>query len=193
MPNCAQISANLALAACQNSAVGLESELVLINRDDIDFAGSTVTGNVISALVLKSGKTGFLYTSEKNAFEGDSPLNKGTYKTGFNHQLVLRAFLKAQLTKDQINALAKTKVVAVVKNKDNVSGETKFEVYGWENGLELNDLSAPTTDGDGVIYTITLGTGENQRESELPKSFYTTSVTATETAFEALYTPSNNG
>lgn len=187
MPNCAQLSKNLALAACQNSAPGLEAELLLINFDDVDRTQSVVTGNVISDLILKTGKTGYHYTSEKNAFEGDSPLNKGTYRTGFNHSLILRAFLKNQNVKDEINALAKSRFIAVTKNKDTVSGETKFEVYGWENGLELSDLSAPTTDGDGVIYTITIATGENQRESELPKSFYKTSVDATQTAYEALY------
>lgn len=190
MPNCAQLSKNLILADCQNSTPGLESELVLINFDDVDRSESVVTGNVISDLILKETKKGFLYTSEKNAFEGDSPLNKGTYRTGFNHSLILRAFLKSQLTKDEINALAKTRVIAVAKNKDTAISETKYEVYGWENGLELNDLSAPTTDGDGVIYTITLGTGENQRESELPKSFYKESAAATETAYKSLYSAS---
>lgn len=189
MPKCAQLSKNLALAACQNSTPGLESELVLINFDDVDRSASEVTDNVISDLILKESKTGFLYTSEKNAFEGDSPLNKGTYRTGFNHSLVIRAFVKSQDAKDEINAMARCKFIGVAKNKDTASGETKYEVYGWDNGLELNDLSAPTNDGDGIIYTITLGTGENQRESELPKSFYKTDLSSTEKAFEALYKP----
>lgn len=190
--NCAKIAKNLTLAACQNSGVGLCNELVLINYDDVDRASCTVTGNVISALTLKSSKTGYLYTSERNAFEGDSPLNKGTYKTGFTHQITGRIFLKSQDAKNEMNALANARVIAVVKNQDNISGETRFEVYGWDSGLVLTDFSAPTTDGDGVIYNFTLSTDDNQRENELPKSFYSTSEAATQTAYEALYTPSSN-
>ena len=188
MGKCGQISNNLELAACENSAPGLDNELVLINFDDVDRSGSTVNGNVISALVLKDGKNGYHYTTERNGFDGDSPLNKGTYKTGFNHQIVARVFLRSQKNKDEINALAASRVIAVVKNNDTVNAETKYEVYGWDTGLVLNDFSAPTTDGDGIIYTLTLGTDENQRENQLPKSFYKESLAATETAFKALYT-----
>ena len=44
-------------ASCENPIVrGLESDGVIINRSDIDFSACTVSGNTISALVLKSGK-----------------------------------------------------------------------------------------------------------------------------------------
>ena len=188
--NCGNISNNLVLAACANSLAAIEADIVLINFDDVDRDSSTVSDGVLSSLVLKSSKYGYRYTSHKNAFEATVALNKGTYINSFVHGAVVRVFTKTQDAKDELNKLANGKVIAIVKNSDSQNDETKYEVYGWENGLVMSDLQAASTDADGVLYTFNLSSDDNARESQLPLSYYGTSLSATETALEALiYTP----
>ena len=52
----------------------------------------------------------------------------------------------------------------------------------------MTALDAPSTDGDGVIYTVTLNSDEVSREGQLPLSFFAESLTATEAALAALIT-----
>lgn len=184
--SCSKISNNLVLAACKNSLAAIEADIVLINFDDVDRDSSSVTGNVLSTLALKSSTYGYRFTSHKNAFEATVALNKGTYLNSFVHGAVARVFTKTQDAKDQLNKLANGKVIAIVKNSDNQNDETKYEVYGWDNGLVMSDLQAASTDADGVLYTFNLSSDDNARESQLPLSYFSTTLAATETALESL-------
>lgn len=184
--NCGNLSKNLVLAACKNSLASIEADIILLNFDEVDRDASSLSGNVLSTLTMKTSQFGYRYTSHKNAFEATVALNKGTYINSFVHGAVVRVFSKSQNTKDELNKLANGKVIAIVKNSDSQNDETKYEVYGWENGLVMSDLQAASTDADGVLYTFNLSSDDNARESQLPLSFYSTSLEATETALESL-------
>lgn len=184
MIDCGKISANLTLASCNVSTVAVEPEVILLNHADIDEV--TEADGVISAIVLKEGANGYKYSTFRNGVEGTVGVNVSTYVTRFTHQLLIRVFSKTQEIKDQLNALANGRVVAIVKNASNESEEVKYEVYGKDNGLIVTDLQAVTTDADGIVYAVTLASGENAYESQLPASFYATSLEQTETTIEAL-------
>ena len=184
--NCAKIATNLALTSCQASASGLEKTIILANFEDIDREATQVENGVCSEFVLKNGASAYEYTSEKNAFEGNSPLAKKTYRNMFDHSVLCRVFNKTQQVKTELNALANGKGVAIVKNVDVHNDETRSEIYGFDSGLEMSALDAPTTDADGVQYNFTLASGDNAKESQLPLSFYAGSLEATETAIKAL-------
>lgn len=189
--NCSRISKNLVLAACANAVAGIEPEIILINKADI--ASVEVADGVVSEITLNSGLYASKYQSAKNAFEATVALNKGTYMNSFNHGVVCRVFSREQDTKNELNKLANAKVVAIVKNLDANNDETKYEVYGLESGLVMTDLQFASTDGDGIVYTFNLGSDDNARESELPASFFDTSLAATETALAALLPTPNPG
>lgn len=184
--NCGKISANAMLAKCGASTPAVKGRIILMNFDDIDVAGSTVTDGVLSALVMKNNAKGYAWETHDRAVEVNSPLAPKTYYNVFEHNLVVRVFDKTQEIKDQINALAYGRVVAIVENRSNANAETHYEVYGWDSGLIMTAQDSPSTDGDGVIYTITLNSDENSQESQLPLSFYTGDLATTETAIEAL-------
>lgn len=185
--NCSRISKNLVLAACTNAVAGIEPEIILLNKADIDSVA--LESGVLSEITLKDAVYGVKYTSAKNAFEATVALNKGTYMNSFTHGVVCRVFSREQQTKDELNRLANAKVVAIVKNLDAHNDETKYEVYGLESGLVMTDLQFASTDGDGVVYTFNLGSDDNARESELPASFYKESLATTEAALTALLAP----
>lgn len=186
MKDCSKISKDLTLAACGSSSVAIEADIVLLRRADIDIEESAVDGNIASAIVLKDGKYGVRVTGEDNSFETDATLNSGAYRNSFVHKVVFRSFVKSQDIKDELNALANDRVVAIVKNLDNRSGETKYEVYGWNGGLKMSDFASPSTDTDGVVYNYTLQSSDNAREGQLPLSFYAGSIDATEKAIQSL-------
>ncbi|MEG2772237.1 MAG: hypothetical protein RR960_07835, partial [Alistipes sp.] len=102
-------------------------------------------------LVLKAGKKAFKSSSLKNAFEADSPLAKGTYRNLFDHKVMCRIFDKTQAIKGVVNDLANAKVVLIVRNIDPKNPETRREIYGFDSGLEMAELTAPSTDGDGIV------------------------------------------
>jgi len=193
--NCGNLSKNLMLAACRNSVAAIDADIILFNFDEIDKGECTVTGNVCSEFVMKTGKYGYQYKGHRNSFEATVALNKGTYVNSFDHGLVMRVFDRSQDIKNELIKLAGSKVVAMVRNLDPSNDTTKYEIYGYDNGLVMTDLQFASTDGDGVLASFNLGEDDGVHESQLPLSFYVTSITATETARTALIytTPSTSG
>lgn len=182
--DCGKISANLSLAKCGASSIGIHPEVILINHSDIESV--TEEDGIVSALVLKDGTFAYKYETYKNAVEAASPINKGTYITRFQHQVVYRSFIKTQEIKDQLNALANGKVVAIIKNISMDSDETKYEIYGLDNGLVMTDLQTASNDADGIVYAVTLSSEDNALEGALPASFFVTDLETTEQAINAL-------
>lgn len=188
MSSCSKISKNLVLAACDHASnPALEPEAILLNIDDIDKGESTVTGGVISALEMLGSAKGYRWVSARNGIDANATLVRGTYRNAYQHQVVVRVFEKTQDEKDQINKLTGARVVAIVKNVDRKNVATKYEVYGWENGLELTDFQAPTTDTDGIVGTVTLQSSDNTPESMIPMSLYATSEAATDALVAGLW------
>lgn len=186
--DCSKINANLAMASCRNSVAGIKGWAILINFDDWAAATKTKTNGVYSAISLASGASGYLFTSHDAAFEGSVQMNKGTYVNSFGHQLLMRAFDRTQNLKADVNKIAHGKYVAIVQNMDAANPETKYEVYGDENGLVATDIQFNSTDADGVAYAITLASDEKARESEVPASVWNQTEGATETLISGLYT-----
>lgn len=187
MISCAKISKSLALAACVNSTAGIEPMIILINFDDWKNAETKeIDGNVLSGLTLKTGAYGYRYESNKNSFEKDCTLAKGTYQNSFDHKVVCRVFSRTQEIKDELIKLSRTKVVAIVKNLDVNNVETKYELMGADNGLEMSELTSPSTDADGVIYSFTLASGDNAKETSLPLTVNAGEEATTDALVDAL-------
>lgn len=184
---CGQLSKSLTLTACGSSTAAIKANIIIGNHDDIDREASKVADGVCSELVLTESSGGaFRYESSDNAFEGNCTLAKGTYQSSYDHQIVLRIFVKTQEAKDEINKLKDSRVFVITESRDAQNPETRYEIYGFDNGLVLTDLQAPTTDSDGVIYTITLASADNAKESSLPVSLWAGSAAATKTAVDGL-------
>jgi hypothetical protein len=187
--NCTDLTANITAALCGKVAVsGTGAKVVLINYEDIDRILSTEVANVITSLKLNGTKKGVLFTSHEDSTVGDVSLKKGTYVDTFVHNLNLRIFVKNEDTKKFVNDLAMAKIVAVVENKElGNAGDVKYEVYGWNSGLEASEITGTTELADGIVYNVKIGTSDKSTEGTLPKSFFVTDAAATKLAFDALY------
>jgi hypothetical protein len=188
--DCSKITQGLQAVNCGKPPVaGTGTRVILLNYADVDKSLSVEANNVISEILLKSGAIGYAFESLDNTNTGESSYNKTTYYGNWQHDLTMRILVKNEDAKTFVNEMNGARVVAIVENKEmGVDGEVKYEVYGWDAGLELNECTATTEMADGVVYQLKMGSGTNSKESTLPKSVFDTSLTKTEAMLDSLIT-----
>lgn len=186
--DCSKITQGLQAVNCGQPPIpGTGPRVVLINYSDIDRSLSTVEDNVITSIILKDGAKAYDFESLDNANLGEISYNKGTFFGNWQHDLTLRIFAKNEKAKKFANEMNGARVVPVVENKEpGPNGEVKYEAYGWDAGLELNEGTASTDMADLVVYQLKVGSGTNSKEGSLPKSVFKTDLTQTETMLNAL-------
>lgn len=191
--DCSELTKGLMAADCNSSATaGLEGDVTLVNFNDVDKSESVVVNNVITDFIMKEGKQGYSFsTFDKSFDDAGATFVKGTYRNTWQHNLPLRIFVKNEDVKRFVNEFgAGAKVIAIVNNKE--SGETaevKYEAYGWDNGIELNESTNTVAMTDGVVYTLTLGSSDTAQEGSLPKSVFKTDLATTETMIGSIVNP----
>lgn len=192
--DCSSIDAGFEMDECDELFIpGTAGRAVVMNFADIDKSLSTTSEtnpNVITSIILKEGKKAFPADSLPNANVGEDGLTVGTYRNTHLHTVTIRIFKHNEEAKTFINGLTNSRVVVILENTDHGdTGETKYEVYGWDSGLTQSDLAWTTEGTDDAAYVATLSSDDRSRERSLPKSFFSTSVTATDEAIEALLNP----
>lgn len=180
--DCSKIKTGFTNQVCGKPAIaGTTARVILISYSDVDKSKSVVSDNVISSLILKAGATGYEVDSLPNATVGSDTINAGTYLKTHQHNVVVRIFKKSEAAKKFVNGLTNARVIAIVENNDTGdNGDTKYEVYGWDSGLELTEITVTTEMTDGVAYQVTLANGTIAQEGSLPMSLFNTDEATTD-------------
>lgn len=188
--DCSKIKTGFTNQACGKPAIaGTAARVILLSYSDVDKSKSAVTDNVISSLILKTGATGYEVDSLPNATVGSDTINAGTYLKTHQHSVVVRIFKKSEAAKKFVNGLTNARVIAIVENNDTGdNGDTKYEVYGWDSGLELTEITVTTEMTDGVAYQVTLANGTIAQEGSLPMSLFDTDEATTDLLVAGLLT-----
>lgn len=186
--DCSKIKTGFTNQVCGKPAIaGTTARVILISYSDVDKSKSVVSDNVISSLILKAGATGYEVDSLPNATVGSDTINAGTYIKTHQHNVVVRIFKKSEAAKKFVNGLTNARVIAIVENNDTGdNGDTKYEVYGWDSGLELTEITVTTEMTDGVAYQVTLANGTIAQEGSLPMSLFNTDEKTTDLMVEGL-------
>lgn len=186
--DCSKIKTGFTNQVCGKPAIaGTTARVILISYSDVDKSKSVVTDNVISCLILKAGAIGYEVDSLPNATVGSDTINAGTYLKTHQHNVVVRIFKKSEAAKKFVNGLTNARVIAIVENNDTGdNGDTKYEVYGWDSGLELTEITVTTEMTDGVAYQVTLANGTIAQEGSLPMSLFNTDEKTTDLMVEGL-------
>lgn len=186
--DCSKIKTGFINQVCGKPAIaGTTARVILLSYSDVDKSKSVVTDNVISSLILKAGATGYEVDSLPNATVGSDTINAGTYLKTHQHNVVVRIFKKSEAAKKFVNGLTNARVIAIVENNDTGdNGDTKYEVYGWDSGLELTEITVTTEMTDGVAYQVTLANGTIAQEGSLPMSLFNTDEKTTDLMVEGL-------
>lgn len=193
--DCSKIKTGFTNQVCGKPAIaGTTARVILLSYSDIDKSKSVVTDNVISSLILKAGATGYEVDSLPNATVGSDTINAGTYLKTHQHNVVVRIFKKSEAAKKFVNGLTNARVIAIVENNDTGdNGDTKYEVYGWDSGLELTEITVTTEMTDGVAYQVTLANGTIAQEGSLPMSLFNTDEKTTDLMVEGLLAGGGTG
>lgn len=193
--NCTKLSANIAAAVCDKQALaGTGRRVILLNFDDVDKSASTIAANVIEALAMKAAAKGISFTSLEDATVADFNLKVGTWFNSWQHNLNLNLFTKDEAAKTFLRTGAGSKVIAIVENKEYIKtvgatfGTGKYEVYGWDSGLEIMEATGTTAIADGVVYAVKFGTKDSAIETTLPMTLFKTDLTATDAIITSLIT-----
>lgn len=186
--DCSKIKTGFINQVCGKPAIaGTTARVILLSYSDVDKSKSAVTDNVISSLILKAGATGYEVDSLPNATVGSDTINAGTYLKTHQHNVVVRIFKKSEAAKKFVNGLTNARVIAIVENNDpGDNGDTKYEVYGWDSGLELTEITVTTEMTDGVAYQVTLANGTIAQEGSLPMSLFNTDEKTTDLMVDGL-------
>lgn len=186
--DCSKIKTGFTNQVCGKPAIaGTTARVILLSYSDVDKSKSDVTDNVISSLILKAGATGYEVDSLPNATVGSDTINAGTYLKTHQHNVVVRIFKKSEAAKKFVNGLTNARVIAIVENNDTGNnGDTKYEVYGWDSGLELTEITVTTEMTDGVAYQVTLANGTIAQEGSLPRSLFNTDEKTTDLMVDGL-------
>lgn len=193
--DCSKIKTGFINQVCGKPAIaGTTARVILLNYSDVDKSKSVVTDNVISSLILKTNATGYEVDSLPNATVGSDTVNAGTYLKTHQHNVVVRIFKKSEAAKKFVNGLTNARVIAIVENNDTGdNGNTKYEVYGWDSGLELTEITVTTEMTDGVAYQVTLANGTIAQEGSLPMSLFDTDEETTDLMVEGLLVKGSSG
>lgn len=186
--DCSKIKTGFTNQVCGKPAIaGTTARVILLSYSDVDKSKSVVIDNVISSLILKAGATGYEVDSLPNATVGSDTINAGTYLKTHQHNVVVRIFKKSEAAKKFVNGLTNARVIAIVENNDpGDNGDTKYEVYGWDSGLELTEITVTTEMTDGVAYQVTLANGTIAQEGSLPMSLFNTDEATTDLMVDGL-------
>lgn len=178
--NCSELLYDIVGADCNNEAHVLTSgELILIPYDK--FIGSTAAtanggGFLLSDGIgtMREGKASML-TTYGEATTGSFEAVKGTYLTKFKHQVEAKLFLRYGEVRGALNALKNGKFVVVLalsakEAAEGMTGVTPLcaELYGFNSGLELAELSGSTQLEDGVAYSVVLASKDGNEEPFVP-------------------------
>lgn len=176
--------------SCSNPIyTGLEEIGYIINKSDI--ASYTMSGNVVSAIALASGKKAFkIYNPGKTPFTGtQKAMVEGKVSNKFTKTVSFVLPSIGPKACDTVDGLANGEFVIILASKFNGDGtadpdDCKFEIFGWHKGLKAtatdNDMYSEDTDGGWAI-TMT--------EESVPMSgvyFYDSSEATSRSALEAL-------
>ena len=146
---------------CDNSPVGgLETDVVLININDIDRAATTLSPtnpDIVTNLQLLSGKTGYLFQGIKQINTASSELVKKEFSSDKEKHAFNGTLLNVSAAnKLQINAFKEGgKYVAVVNRKwKGVDNDEAFLVLGLSSGLEIETSTWNSNENDGTLQFV---------------------------------------
>lgn len=183
---CGEITIGSA-ADCNNlPSGGTVAEVTVFNYDDVESYTEDSDG-VISDIVLKAGKTGFKFTGFRNDVKKtEEVIIPDTGAPGFKHTASFIVYNRDQITKNNIENLARGKFVLIVENKgkDNAA----FEVVGKGVGVSIVAGVIRDAHANGGFFVLSFATadGDGEIENKLPQTLFDTDYATTAALVESL-------
>lgn len=185
MSICGNLMTNIARSCATPLQAGTEDRSYIINKADI--LSIVKTGDVITDIVLASGKSAYFIDGTKNSIEPMSAMVTAGFENMFDHTITYKGFDISPEVRTELNNGKDGKYVAIVENYfKGTAGNSAFEVYGESTGLEFSEISRNANDEatQGAFHFV-LTTVRN-KEPKLPSTLYDTSYAVTKAIVEGL-------
>lgn len=163
---------------------GTRARLILFNYDDVVEMTEDDDGNIID-IILAEGAYGYEFLGFRNDVKKSEEVIKpevGIAK--FKHNTGFVVYENTQIQKNNVEALARGRFIAVSENKGK--NENVFEVVGKGVGLEIVAGPIRNAHENGGFFVISLSTPDDQNELEnrLPQTLLVEESSG-ETAYQA--------
>lgn len=133
---CAEnLGANILNDCNDDYGKGVEKIVYIIKKEDIDRKASRIAGNVISTLVLRTGKKAYTASAPSNTpFSGLTYEDQNaTIGMSFNKTIPIVMLADSPTNALNVSALKQNKYVIIYENNNKgANGEQAFAVIGWE-------------------------------------------------------------
>lgn len=167
---------------------GLESDIVLINIDDVDKSATTFSSSnelLVTNFQLKSGFSGYPFQGVKQSNGKNYQLVLGdNLPNRFMHGITCKILTPSVENKLQLQKLALGgKYVAVVKqNWKGHDREDAFEILGYNVGLILKEATNNSNEESNTIVLV-LGSEDGIEETKVPFNLLKTDYATTDALF----------
>lgn len=185
---CGGIAGNIAFNCDAPLQAGTEDRLILYNKADIEgYTLAALNEMVVTDLTLGATKTGFTISGRRNSNAPSWALIPGTITDQFDHIINFKALDLSPASKLVLQGMVGGLYVAVVENKGRgTAGNTAFEIYGLDAGMELNVMTRnPNDTATNGAVDVTVQSGEISKEPKLPRTWFDTSYAATKVLVDA--------
>lgn len=148
-----------------NAAVGVDKDLILVNYEDFDLTATRAAieaddtnGNEggLTNIELKSGAVQHIFEgTDYSVIPNVTSEVRENGDSWFVHSLAFTVYSKKAKDRKTLEALAKSRVIAIAKDRST----GLYELFGAEQGLKLNGLErAYTGSQNSNFYTVTIAT-----------------------------------
>ena len=178
---CAVIDDDIDVTCANPLTGGVNERLIIFNKDDIVGYTFAAGGRIVEAINLVALKTGFTWQGKQSSLSPRVAQIVKPFAKPFDHIIDALLFDITDATKEQLELANQGRFVAVVENnyRNGAVGDTAFEIYGMEAGLELVKLERNPNDVDNVgAWVLTLQSSEKGKEGKLPVTFFKTDYAA---------------
>lgn len=190
---CAEnLGANILNDCNDDYGKGVEKIVYIIKKEDIDRKASKITGNVISTLVLRTGKKAYTASAPSNTpFSGLTYEDQNaTIGMSFNKTIPIVMLADSPTNALNVSALKQNKYVIIYENNNKgANGEQAFAVIGWEQGAvgqnATLDKYSDDTQGGWAVDMIEEGAKSPQI------FFFSTDYETTKAALDSLLSPAS--
>lgn len=190
---CAEnLGANILNDCNDDYGKGVEKIVYIIKKEDIDRKASRIAGNVISTLVLRTGKKAYTASAPSNTpFSGLTYEDQNaTIGMSFNKTIPIVMLADSPTNALNVSALKQNKYVIIYENNNKgANGEQAFAVIGWEQGAvgqnATLDKYSDDTHGGWTVDMIEEG-------AKTPQIFFfSTDYETTKAALDSLLSPAS--
>ena len=185
--SCGIISSGFTLDCNDPIVSGVEDNVLLANFSDI--LSITVDANnptLVTAIAMQSTKQFYEVQGRNESAEPIYNLVVARYSKTYDHQITIKFFDNKAVSKQLVDLLKDSCLVALIKGKDGV-----WELYGKDLGMRQTEGTRNPLDADsGGAHSVIIKTAENAaREPHVPAQFFDTDAATTEAAITTLLSP----